>query len=431
VPDPDRTATDARDRAWIANVTAFAILGFTVAWVLLLFLIDRGVYGSPKTAVEVEVYRRYAMQLAEGALPYRDFAFEYPPLALVPIVLPTLLGGSPFVEGWYRQMFEVVEAGFGMVTMILIMRSVAALGRGRRDFFAAAIAVAISPVLLGPLILSRYDLWPALFAAAGTWLLVTGHPRWAAAAVGLGVLAKVYPILLVPFAMVYLWRRAERREAALFAAITGAVVVAGLAPFLVVAPEGILDTLTRAFRRPLQAESLGAVLLFVRDLVTGEHVRIVHTFDSYNLSGALPDLVGSMQSFGLGLLLLVTFWLYLRGRATLDRLVLAVAAALTAWVAFGRVFSPQYLVWLIAPLAVVASRRWSLVQVALALAVVLTGIYYPRFYSPFLAHQDVRWVAIVLGRDLVLVALTGYLLARLRGDDAAETARTISPSVPP
>lgn len=410
LPAREPADPDDRDRRWVANVTAAAIIGFSITWVVLLFLIEQGLYGNPESAVEVNLYQSYARDIVAGSMPYRDFAFEYPPLALIPILLPVLLGGSPFVPDWYRQMFELVEAGFAMLTMILVMWSVSALGRSRRDILVAAVLVAASPLLLGPLMVSRYDLFPALFAAAAAWLLATDRPRWAAVAIGLGVLAKVYPIVLAPFAIVYLWRTRGRREAAWFAGITAAVVMAGVAPFLVLAPEGIVDALTRAFRRPIQVESLGAVLLYVRELLTGERVRVVHTFDSYNLRGDAAVLVGTVHTFVLGAVLLGAMWLFSRGRPTLDRLVLAFAAALVAWVAFGRVFSPQYLIWLIAPLAVVASRRWSLAQVALVVAILLTGLYYPGNYVQYYRDADPAWVAVVLGRNLVLVALTVYLL---------------------
>ena len=422
LPDPDE-----RHQRWVSNVTAAAIIGFSIAWVVLLFLIDRGLYGNPRSAVDVTLLQTYAGNVVSGMVPYRDFAVEYPPLALVPILLPVLLGGSPFEPAAYRQMFELVEAGFAMVTMILIMWSVAALNRGRRDILASAAMVAASPLLLGPLMVNRWDLWPALFAAAATWLLVIGRSRWAAVALGLGVLAKVYPIVLGPFAFVYLWRTQGRREAVLFAAIAAATVIAGIAPFFLVAPDGILDALTRAFQRPIQVESFGAALLYAREVLTGEHIRVIHTFDSYNLRGSVAELVGTVQSAALGLALLAALWFYVRGRPTLDRLVLAFAAGLTAWVAFGRVFSPQYLIWLIAPLAVVASRRWSLIQIALVEAVLLTGFYYPRFYNHYYRHAEPQWVAVVLGRDLVLVVLTGYLLALLRRRDPIEEPATTGP----
>jgi hypothetical protein len=403
-----------RGRAWAAGVTAAAILGFSLAWVALMWLIDHQIYGNPLSAVDVGVFRRVAEQLVAGAVPYRDFDLEYPPLALIPIWLPVLLGGDPSSAASYRAAFIVVEAAFGMLITILVMRTVTALERGRRDVILAAAMVAATPLLLGPLMLSRYDLWPALFAAAATWLLVIDRPRWAAVAVGLGVLAKVYPVVLAPFAIAYLWRTWGRREAILFGLVMAVVVLAGLAPFFLVAPEGIVDALTRAFRRPIQVESIGAAFLYLREVMTGEAVRVVHTFDSYNLRGALAEQVGTLMSVVLGTALAIALGLFVRGRPTLDRLVLAVAAALAAWVAFGRVLSPQYMIWLIAPLAVVASRRWSLSLVALVVAILLTGLYYPRFYNAYYSHREVEWVVVVLGRDLVLVALAGYLLALLR-----------------
>jgi hypothetical protein len=403
-----------RQQRWISNVTAIAIIGFSISWAVLLYLIARGWYGNPVTAADPGVLQDYAQNMARGWLPYRDFRLEYPPLSLVPILLPMALGGMPFVDASYRQMFQLVEAGFGFVTMLLVMWSVTALERGRRDVLVAATVVAASPLLLGPLMLTRYDLLPALFAAAGTYLLVIGRPRLSGAAVGLGILAKVYPVLLVPFALAWLWRRGERREAGWFVGVMTVVVGAGLLPFLVIAPAAILADLASAFQRPLQVESLGGALLLARKVVTGTPIQIVHTFDSYNVQGSAADVIGFVQTAALGAALLVTFWLFARGRPTTDRFVLAVAAALCAWVAFGRVFSPQYLIWLIAPLAVITNRRWPVAQVALAVAVALTGWYYPRFYSDFLDRAAPMWVAVVLARDLVLVGLTGYLIARLR-----------------
>lgn len=402
------------DRRWVSNVTAAALIGFSLSWAVLLFLIGRGTYGSPRAAVDIGLYAEYAQQVVAGHLPYRDFPLEYPPLVLVPILLPVLLGASPFDEAGYRQLFQFVVAAFGMVTMILIMWSVTALDRGRRDAIVAAAVVAASPLLLGPLMLNRYDIWPALFAAAGVWLLVSGRTRWAGVAIGLGILAKVYPIVIVPFALAWLWRRGDRQEATWLGATTAVTVAAGLLPFFLVAPDGIVDALTRAFRRPLQVESLGAALLYARQVLTGVPVQVVHTFDSYNLRGDAAELVGLVQNGALGLVLLATFWLFWRAEPTADRFVLAVAAALVAWVAFGRVFSPQYLIWLIAPLAIITNRRWPVALAGLVLAVALTGWYYPRFYSAFLDRADPMWVAVVLARDLVLVALAGYLIARVR-----------------
>ena len=423
VREPDATPAGDGHARWVANVTAAALIGFSLSWVALLFLIDRSWYGFGPIAADPGVLQDYAGYIAAGRIPYKDFALEYPPLSLIPIVLPLLLGGVPTVDGSYRPMFQLVEAVFGFLTMLFVMWSVTALDRGRRDVLVAAVIVATSPLILGPLILTRYDLFPAMFAAAGTYLLVVGHPRLAGAAIGLGILAKVYPIAIVPFVLIWLWRRGERRQAGELVVAVALVVAIGLLPFLVIAPKAILTDLVHAFQRPLQIESLGGAGLIAIQVLGGPHVQIVHTFDSYNLSGGTAELVGTLQTVALGLALLATTWLFVRGRATADRFVLAAAAVLVAWVAFGRVFSPQYLIWLIPPVAIITNRRWPVAAGLLAIAIALTGWYYPRHYSDFLDRAEPMWVGIVLARDLVLVALAVYLVARLwPRDDPADAA---------
>ncbi|MBI2780462.1 MAG: DUF2029 domain-containing protein [Chloroflexi bacterium] len=416
---PGDAPTDAdgdADPEWAARVAAAGILGFSIAWVVTAMLAEQGLYGNPSRALEVNLYRQYAGNVLHGLVPYRDFAFEYPPLALVPILGPLLLIGN-LTEIAYRQAFGLVTATIGMVTTIFVMRAAVALDLRRRDMLAGAALVATSPILMGPLMLARFDLWPALFAAAAIWLFVTDRYRLAAVALGLGVLAKVYPVVLAPFLVVHLWRQEGRRAATVFTLILVLTVAVGVAPFFVVAPQGVLDALLRAFTRPLQVETVGAALIFLANAMGG--VRVVHTFDSYNLIGPLASQVATAQTVALGVLLLVTFVLFIRGRPTLERLMLASAAALCAWVAFGKVLSPQYLIWLIAPIAMIRGRRWSPHLITLGTAILLTGLYYPRFYSRYLDVREPLWVAVVLARDLLLVAITLYLVARLVPRDRA------------
>jgi len=41
-------------------------------------------------ALDLSIYYKDSLQLLRGQLPYRDFALEYPPLALLPFALPRL-----------------------------------------------------------------------------------------------------------------------------------------------------------------------------------------------------------------------------------------------------------------------------------------------------------------------------------------------------
>ena len=81
---------------------------------------------------------------------------------------------------------------------------------------------------------------------------------------------------------------------------------------------------------------------------------------------------------------------------------------MTAFIAFGKVLSPQYLVWLIPLVPLVRSRS---AQVLFVAALVLTQVEFPARYWQ-LAHDLRPSIAVVvLARDLVLVALAALLTA--------------------
>ena len=126
-----------------------------------------------------------------------------------------------------------------------------------------------------------------------------------------------------------------------------------------------------------------------------------------NLAGGAADAVAA------GLLVLeavavATVWvLYARARDARELLPAAFAAAVAGFLAFTKVFSPQYLVWLL-PLVVAAG---SAAAVALAAAaVVLAQVWFFHYGALFRLEWPV-WL--LLARDLVMVALYGVLAAGL------------------
>jgi len=94
-------------RALAAAVLAAAGL-FLVSWSLL----HVGFWRHDQV-VDTPVYARYGEAIARGAVPYRDFTPEYPPLALPVFVLPALVTGD---GDSYRTAFEVLMAICGIST---------------------------------------------------------------------------------------------------------------------------------------------------------------------------------------------------------------------------------------------------------------------------------------------------------------------------
>ena len=106
-------------------------------------------------------------------------------------------------------------------------------------------------------------------------------------------------------------------------------------------------------------------------------------------------------------------------RPTRERLVRASAAAVCAFVVFGKVLSPQFLIWLIPLVPLVRGRRGVAAGGVLGLALVLTQLWFPFRYWDLALQLDPVSSWLVLTRDLVLLALFAVLVVPTRGEGSA------------
>lgn len=348
---------------------------------------------------DVHLYQGFAHSIFDGAVPYRDFFMEYPPGALAVFLPPELFGSAH-----YNAAFKALMALCGAATIVAVALLLVRLGAGRARLWTALALLALSPIALGPISLNTYDAWPALLTVVALLTL----PLVGFGLLGLAFAAKVYPIILLPLALVFVWRTAGRRAAlrslAAFAAVAAVVIV----PFLVVAPHGVVESFRAQAGRSLQVESLGGAILGVADRLGWYTATVVHRSGhtiSYDLSGSLPRAVGVASTVAQVLAVLLVLWLYWRGRDDLMRLTAAFAAAIAGFLAFTRFFSPQYLVWLIPLVVVFGPLEWLLTAAALVLAQV-----WFFHYSDVFALGGYIWL--VLLRDVLVLALFVVLCRR-------------------
>jgi hypothetical protein len=390
------------ERAGVALAAVCAVCLFAASWGAL----HLGIYSEHQIR-DTPVYQDYGERILDGSLPYRDFDVEYPPAALPTFVLPAL--GSPSAHG-YRARFDLLMLLCGAAALAAMA---AMLGTLRADGLRLLLALgfaAVAPVALGPVVLTRYDLWPAALAAAALAALCAGRDRLSLALLGLAAAAKVYPAVLAPLLVAHVWRRRGAREAAVAAGLGVAVVAAVFAPFVVLAPGGVWHSVVEQVTRPLQIESLGSAVLLAAHHLFGLGLQVTTSHGSQNLAGSLPDAVGAAEAW-IGLAGLVALWLWFarRPRDT-ETLVRASAAAVCLFVAFGKVLSPQYMIWLVPLVPLVRGRRGLVAGALLGLALLLTQLWFPDRYWNLVYGFGGYESALVLARDLVLVVLLGVLL---------------------
>jgi hypothetical protein len=271
--------------------------------------------------------------------------------------------------------------------------------------------------------LVRFDLWPTLLMAISIATILRDRYRIAFAVLGLAILAKAYPILLLPIMITYVARRRGTREALPCALIAIGVCALGIAPFLALDSAATIHGLTRFVERPLQVETLSASLLVIAHNVADVPLKTVNTFGSGNLVGPLPDALALGQSLGL-VVVLIAIWIgFARGPSDRARLVVAAAASLTAYVALGKVLSPQYLIWLIPVVAVVGGIRGRIAIVVLAVSLVLTGIEWPAMYYDYVLRFDLGPAIVIFVRNVGLCVLAGILVAGVAARPAGSSVK--------
>jgi hypothetical protein len=237
--------------------------------------------------------------------------------------------------------------------------------------------------------------------------------RLGGAVLGLAAAAKLYPLAILPVAVAYVWQRQGRAAALWSLGVFGGVFAACILPFAILAPHGILHPVTVELHRGLELESLGGALLVAVHHVTGFRLGLLLNYGSSNLGGTSGTLTARAFT-GVEVVALVLVWVACaRRRLTGADLITGAAAAVAVIVAFGKVFSPQYLIWLIPLVAVVQPRLRRPALLLLVLACALTQTWYPRHADAFLVYyaQPESWF--VLARDLLVVALAVLLAGAL------------------
>ena len=352
-----------------ASSVAFLAIGAAVAAFVFLAQPNEG---------DPPVFMGIANRVASGEIPYRDFPVEYPPLALLPLVLPRLLAGSDSPQ--------IYQTWFSAISLCFAVATGAAVGwLARRGWSASPTSDTLATfaglaLASAPLVLWRFDIVPAFMTTLALVAVASGRPSWSGATLGLGALTKVYPALIAPvFVASYLFRRRFKSGALV---VAGFVVAAGLVvgEVVVVAGASAFSFLEYQVDRGVEMESIVGGIALLAHVVSGAHVRIFLGFGSWQVDSPVirPLAIPNVIFTALVVTALVAGWLYstrqdqLRHagmrRGTLMKYLLATVIALLIT---NKVLSPQYVIWLL-PFAALMPRRMTWMMLAIFVLTVVS-----------------------------------------------------------
>jgi hypothetical protein len=354
---------------------------------------------------------------------FRLLPFEYPPLTVLIFSLPLLV---PLLNYQISFAFVMAAITLGIYWLLqLYGPSSSAL------VFAFYLLIGVPALAL-----VRFDLLPALLTLL--CVIAAERHRWTIAygLLAFGVLLKIYPILLLPAlllaeqqalgclhvpvhdlagreglkqycSMLQGIRRWHWQNCLLFLII----LLVTTAIFAMLDFHGaVVSQLSYFLERPIQVESTGSTVLWITRHMGISWQRIEYSYGSINIVG--DKLAQNVSLVEMSCLVMgITYILWLQWCKKLD-LVQASIALLLVFLATGKTFSPQYLMWLIPLLAYAGAfnRIWLFCWGIISL---LTAILYIFFYSQLPSSINahiiilpVGFLAVVNVRNTILVALT-------------------------
>jgi glycosyl transferase family 87 len=321
--------------------------------------------------------------------PFHMLPLEYPPLTLA---LFSLALFAPLL--YYQLVFAVLMA----LTSVLIYWLLLRYGpRGAALAFVFYLLISAWATAE-----SRFDLVPA--ALTLLCLIAAERKHWTSAYVALafGSLLKIYPILFFPVLFVAEQQDAQRFHippmslslktlpGELWRTLQGirhwrwkntlifSGILLGVTGFFALFDfqGAVLSQVSYFANRPMQVEATGSTLLWLGTLI-GFPVHIVFSFGSVNMISALGEPVAIL--FEILFVLGCIYSIFLQWRGKLD-LVQACIALLLVFIVTGKVFSPQYLIWII-PLLAYSGAFNGLWLGAWGSISLLTFVIYPYFYT--------------------------------------------------
>jgi uncharacterized membrane protein YhaH (DUF805 family) len=404
-----------------ARIGAGVLLAATFC---LTFLVDPW---QDELVSDIPLYNFYADLFLDGVLPYREIGFEYPPLAAPLIALPGLVSLDPET---YRYAFAVLVFVLAAGAMFATGR-LAALGGGRE--WVALLVVALAPVATGAMIRTHFDLAPVVCLVVGLVAIGTGRSKTGFALFGIGGAIKLFPLVAVPIAVAWLLGQGRRGEAATGLVVAAVVVALTVGAGIGLSADGAANAVEYHVDRPVQIESLPATVLNAVEEAGGRAPVPKHSHRSDGLTHPAADAItaGFLVLLAIAVMTLTVAAARLEDVRGLGLVALTGAAAVAT---FGKVLSPQFMLWLV-PLAAVA-WAWGMyaLGVVTTAAIAVTLVWFPDRYFD-LVDRDDELLAAVAGRNvllLLMLALAGWEIRRLVRASRAAAGSTpqARPAVP-
>ncbi len=308
---------------------------------------------------DVRLYDWWAGNIADSRFPINDSMWQYPPLAAVVFLAGYLIAGNTVGFVFLATLADLV------IFLLLIQRGRAV------DNSTPAFIWMITPLVMGPILLGRFDVFVTLAAVAA--LLSIKQARKFGVAIAVGVLLKVWPLLL-------LLATPKKQFLTTISWFAAALVSGSL--LLNLWWKESFSFLGEQRSRGLQIESVGALPYQLWNAGPGS-VTSGLQFGAIEVVAAGTSIVSlAITLIGLALLGTLFFWKVSGRLETAEPADLALLAVLISIIT-SRVLSPQYMIWVFGLLAVCAftpQHNFKKITILICISAGIGQLIYPWLY---------------------------------------------------
>jgi len=351
-------------------------------------------------ACYTDIYPLYYVEgLSAGKVPYVGHKVEYPVLigGAMQVAAWLVRGVSPVIQG--REFFDLTVVLLAACALVGVLATARAAGPDRRW---QALLVALSPAFILNAFVN-WDLIAMALTALGIAAWASRRTVWAGVWLGLGVAAKFYPLVVFGPLLLLCLRTGKMREFGKTLAVAAAAWLAVDLPVMIAAPSGWAWFYVFSKGRGADWGSIWYLFEHYNTPVLGNY-----RLGQLNLMSA--------AFFAVALAAIALLALAAPRRPRLPQLCFLVLAA---FLMTNKVWSPQYVIWLV-PLAVLARPRfwpyllWQLAEVGYFFGIwgYLLFVYRMDGYT-FTGYQGIGngwYFALLVARFLTVALLAAYVV---------------------
>ncbi|MFT4033578.1 MAG: glycosyltransferase family 87 protein [Siphonobacter sp.] len=366
-------------------------------------------------AGDLDLYYTSTIHVINGDIPYKDFKFEYPPLAILPIILPGLIFHNSSFQN-YSLVFFLENLLFIFLLGITIYNIAIKLNLSK--FIWKILARYAILILLSWITVSwRFDIFCTLLTALSFLSVLRKQAFIGGIWISLAIVTKLYPIVFIPVFLLYFF--IQKKYTQLFYLILGCGIVIGLTTIgiALTAGDAILSFLNYHQLRGLQIESIGGGFILVLHILHYIAADVVFNYGAFHLASSWSDNLAKWSPifFVITYLVIIGFIKYdftkdykTKKYISSDSLLKGSVSVLLIFIITNKVFSPQYLIWLIPFILFLSIKYLKIIMVIF----ILTFLLFPFIYR-FLLEINPFAVGVLVLRNLLVIIV---LLLILVGD---------------